>query len=324
MLNIFNNNKPFILFFVPLIALLVCMPLFLKPVFIDPVHPMPLYLLIDTGLQYAVLKHILLFLVLILNALLLNYVVNKHDLLLRNTNLVASVFLFMAAFIPNALTLNPVLLSNLFLILALDKTLTLYNQNRVFNLCFQTGFLVAVAAHFYLPSVLMLFLFFIALLVIRTFVWRDWVITIMGFLVPFMYSWVYYFWMNTLPDYYAAILSFATFFQNGGEAFNWAIINKLVFALLAIVGTVSLYRQSTHATVRHKNLLTIILFYFGLVLFGLFLSAMDLNALFLMSLIPLSIMISILLQSLKKKWMTEMTFLILLALALSSLLTAYS
>jgi hypothetical protein len=311
MLNIFNNNKPFILFFLPLLALAVCFPQFMNPTNNLVDRPMPLYALVNAFASGPFLQHFFFYLVLIINALLLNSIVIKHQLLLKNTNLVASLFLLIAATATNALTLSPLLFANVFLILALDKTLTLYNQQKVFSLCFQVGFLVAIAAHLYRPAALFLFLFFIALLVIRTFVWRDWIIALLGFLVPFLYSWTYYFWNGELSVYYGLLFSLSEVFQR--SEFQWNTLQVVSGGVFAFAGVLSVYREMSKATVRHKNLLTIVLFYFGLTLLSFLFFSTGLNALFLMALAPLSIMLSIYLQSFKKRWKAELSFFLLLS-----------
>jgi hypothetical protein len=295
-------------------VLFACLPQFIHP---EPVvlhSSMPLYQVFYTLSSLSFYHHFLFYIGLLANALLLNRVVIKHQLLLKNTNLVASVLVLLAVLVPNSLTLNPIVLANVFLILALDKTLTLYNQPKVYHLCFQVGFLIGIAAHFYLPAALLLLLFFVALLVIRTFVWRDWIIAILGFLVPFCYSWTYFFWNDALNDYYALFTVLPKTFPHALSQVKE--LQQLALAVISTVGLVAVYREMSHATVRHKNLLTVVLCYFGLSLFMLFMRDMMLADLYVMCWIPLSIMLSVYLQSLRKKWLAEVSFLLLVLLGI--------
>ncbi|HQV00137.1 MAG: hypothetical protein JNK61_11910 [Bacteroidia bacterium] len=132
----------------------------------------------------------------IYQALFLNYILVSNEVLPKNTWLFAPVYALLLCFIPQFVTFNPVLVSGSFIIWAFDKILKSYKSNHTLALDFDIGLIIGVASLFYLPMVLKSILFAIGILILKPFSWRDWVVFLLGLLLPFFLLFVYFFLTN--------------------------------------------------------------------------------------------------------------------------------
>lgn len=317
MLKIFNTNKPFILFFLPFLAVLLWLPA-LMDIREEAVNGMPFFNALDRFFTARYLRMILVIVVILAGGFLWNRVVARHHLLVRNTNLPATIYVILFGLTSSMVSMNPVIFANLFLIMALDRILSIYNQPRVYELSFQIGILISLAAHFYILSSFFMLLFFAALIIIRTFDWRDWVIALMGFLVPFLYSWTYHFWYDRLPEYNEALTSFSGYLGKGDFPLV-LLYQKIGYLFFAGAGLLWILGQIGRETVRQKNLLSLVLICFGIAVLTFALSGVGWADIFLFSAIPLTIMLSTFFQSVKRNWLAELLFLFFIGIVAANL-----
>ena len=200
-IRFFKSNNAAGLFILPLIAIATWTFGFVTPDDVPVKHAMPLFEL--TGAPLAAISWLatLTAMVLVLaGAYSINYIVNENEVLTKKTNLPA---LFYVVFMSNnisMLELHPLLFSNLFLLFAINKLLSSYRKDLAFSQVFDAGLLVSTASLFYFPSVVFLPLIGIGLILFRPFNWREWVISFIGVIVPYIFAVTYYFWNDTL-DY---------------------------------------------------------------------------------------------------------------------------
>lgn len=198
--SLFRSSQPFALFLLPLITVALWLPAFFDPQPISVEHAMPLYELccgwltgqplIASGLGIALV---------LTGAFLLNFLVNSHEVLSRQSYLPALCYtLLMSCAFPQ-LRLHPLLFANIFLMLAINKLFNTYRRDTAFGPVFDAGFFIAIAALFYFPSIVLFPVVWVGLVVLRAFLWREWVISLTGLIVPFLFAGVYYFWYDQLP-----------------------------------------------------------------------------------------------------------------------------
>ena len=96
------------------------------------------------------------------------------------------VFIFLTLSIasvnPNQLT--PQIFTNVFILYAIYKLLDTYRKENVLSQLFEAAFWLGISAYITVSSIISFPLFFIMLLILRPFYWRDWAIVILGFLTP--------------------------------------------------------------------------------------------------------------------------------------------
>ncbi|MCU0432069.1 MAG: hypothetical protein MUC87_01290 [Bacteroidia bacterium] len=141
-------------------------------------------------------------LVLLGEAFLLNYIVQQHQLLTKKSWLPALLTVVLGSATADLLQLSAPLLALLPLLLALHVLAGTYRLNSAFSQVFNSGVLISIAALIYLPAAIFLVFAFAALVLLRPFIWREWMILLFGFLLPWIYVSVWYYWHDNLAVFY--------------------------------------------------------------------------------------------------------------------------
>ncbi|GGH14426.1 hypothetical protein GCM10007422_35760 [Pedobacter zeae] len=137
-----------------------------------------------------------------IQALIFNRIVNNHNLLgkpsfLPGLMLITGTSLFMPFMI-----LSPALICNFLLIWIIDKFLKLGKSANSITNVFDIGMIIAVGTLIYFPFMAMLLMIFLALLLFRSFSWREWVAGLVGFITVFFFLAVFYYWNDNLSSFY--------------------------------------------------------------------------------------------------------------------------
>jgi len=154
------------------------------------------------------------FIILLLEALYLNHVLIKHDLVAKNTLITAFVYIIMMSQSPQVLTLNPALCAAFFMIPALDLILGTYGNADPTRSVFNAALLLGVASLFHFAIVFLVLVLFLSFMVFGTFSLRIFLVSLAGLITVYLYLFVYYFlvdntggqaeiylnWFVTIPE----------------------------------------------------------------------------------------------------------------------------
>ncbi len=136
----------------------------------------------------------------IAGALLSNSVFNRHEFYPVPSYIISLVY----AGLGSAMCLHncslPALLAALFIIIGLNKQLQVFKQSRVLSEYFECGFWFGMAAMFFPPFIILAVGMWLNILFTRTFNWREHLLPLIAFCVPFIYWWVWKYWNNELGD----------------------------------------------------------------------------------------------------------------------------
>lgn len=186
--------------------------------FIDPVSmpkpdgPVPLYTIIyDLLSGMPTIAAMMGFILVLGESFWLTAIMNKHELVLKNSSLSALVFFVLMSFIPDQLTITPINITLFFLILILKNLLRSYNKPEHLDLVYSAGFFIAVAGLFYIPFLIWFAFVPISFVIFRSGQWREWIVSLIGIVTPFIFLSVFYFWFN---EFTARALEYSTFFRS--------------------------------------------------------------------------------------------------------------
>ena len=200
-IRFFKSNNASALLFLPLIAIVIWVFGFLNPVVLPVKHAMPLYeLFAGIFINIPWLSTTIGLLLLIGQAFLLNFIVNENEVLEKQNYLPALFYIIFMSNNDAMLTLHPLLFANLFVLFALHRLLSSYRKDKAFSESFDAGFLISIATLFYFPFVVFLPILGVALILMRPFNWREWIISFFGAVIPYLFIITFYFWYNRL-DY---------------------------------------------------------------------------------------------------------------------------
>src|SRR3546814_11798794 len=85
----------------------------------------------------------------IIQGLLLNFVVNKYNLLGKPNYLTALLYITLASMLTPFLTLSSTLICNFFLIWMIDKFLFIYRRAEIKSVMYDLGLIIALGTLFY-------------------------------------------------------------------------------------------------------------------------------------------------------------------------------
>ncbi|MFC3365017.1 DUF6427 family protein [Pedobacter fastidiosus] len=137
-----------------------------------------------------------------IQALIFNRVINNHNLLAKPSFLPGLMYIAGTSLFLDFMVLSPALISNFLLIWVIDKFLKLAKSANSITTVFDIGMIIALGTLIYFPFMATLLMIFLALLLFRSFNWREWIAGLIGFITVFFFVAVYYYWNNNLGSFY--------------------------------------------------------------------------------------------------------------------------
>nr|WP_199157862.1 DUF6427 family protein [Pedobacter sp. ASV2] len=137
-----------------------------------------------------------------IQALIFNRVINNHNLLGKPSFLPGLMFVTGSSLFMPFMVLSPALICNFLLIWMIDKFLKLGKSANSITTVFDIGMIIGIGTLIYFPFIAMFLTIFVALLLFRSFNWREWVGGLVGYLTVFFFLAVFYYWNNNLTSFY--------------------------------------------------------------------------------------------------------------------------
>lgn len=167
------------------------------------VNPSPAIVTSDDGPLYLVfisfLKGLptlatgLTLLLVVFQSFIVFYLFQANGFFSRSNFIPAIIVMMGYSWNSNFQTLHAIIPALLFVLIALNSLLRMYGRQAPYQQVFTAAFSVSVASLFYLPIAYMIFLVWLVLISYRVSFWREYVITLIGFALPWVYyiSWLY-------------------------------------------------------------------------------------------------------------------------------------
>ncbi len=220
--------------------------------------------------SYLIISKFITWLLIGLQALLISLYSQANNLINRNNWLASFIYLLLISFQTENLILSPVLIANTFIIFAVQKIFQIYEaQSYLDNLIIAT-LLIAIATLIYFPAIVFMVMIWITLIIFARIGWRAWVISIIGFLLLFLYLFTWHYLNDEILE---VIPKYITFFNHDIKFKliynNYAILFSIVFGLISILALIKLYiiAQDKLIKVRKKYLALIPFFLISIISF---------------------------------------------------------
>lgn len=143
-------------------------------------------------------NQLLFFLLILGQAYYLNFLVGAYKITRQYTNVPAICFLLLHFVHLDGDIATPIIFANTFLLGALHCVLDAYSKKASLGTIFNIGFWIGVAALFYSSYMVYIVWGIIALLVVRTFDLQEFILIILGYLIPFFLAGT---WHYALDDF---------------------------------------------------------------------------------------------------------------------------
>jgi len=145
---------------------------------------------IPDALAQNILANVLIF----IQALLINHIFTKNHFSRESTLFTGALYILYCSIMAENNLLTPALIGNTFLILALMYLLNTYKVPIATASIFNTGFMLAVAAEFYIPNFFYLLFGVVGLLILRSFKVLEKLQYLIGFVIPYFLVFTYKYW----------------------------------------------------------------------------------------------------------------------------------
>ncbi|MBL0046539.1 MAG: hypothetical protein IPP32_00340 [Bacteroidetes bacterium] len=304
----FKRNLTSSILFVPLIAGCLWIIGFIHVLPAANKNTMPLFdWLCRATLKYPVLQMILAFLILIAQAFLLNYICDKYNILSKKTYFPALVYVIFMSCSKLLLTLHPILLANLFLLLSIERIFNSYHKDEAFGHVFDAGFYIGIASLFYFPALILFPMVWVGLIVIRTFVWREWIISFIGLLLPYLFIFTYYFWYDKVEYFLLDKIFYPSSdakYSIESEPFSFILLVGFILGIMAL-SFLKLTKGLPVSTILSRNMLVVFTWMIALSLLAFFMAPVLNIRYFSFMAIPISIYASHYFLTAKKAWWAE-------------------
>lgn len=259
----------------------------------------------------------------IIQAIHLNNIINKHEVLYKSSLLPGLFFILLSCAIPQFISFHPLIIVNSILIFILDKIFRLYKNETPLALDFDICVLLSVATLFYFPAIIFILIYAIGLIILRPFSWRDWIVGLMGFLTPVFFVILYFFLTERLNEFGEMVFRNEITRQFNIKnaippGYPFTVVLVSIVSLLSILKLRGSFYKNVAKT---RNYQQIILFF--LVVSLLFLIFTPSAALYRFSIlaIPLSVVIAYYFLAAKKMWISESLFYIFIILIIYNYLS---
>ncbi len=190
-LRLFSGDKVNSATGILVFTVLMWLPGFLNPVVNLPevsTHSMPFYSFLETafnltdhGMRYLSLA------ILLLQSYFLFLLNGRFILIQERTFLPAFLYIAILSFYPPFQNFSESLIAAIFIIFVLALLFDSYSNEANSYRFFEAGLLLGIASLFYSKSIFFLPFIWISSMVLRPFYWREWVLPILGLVLPYLF-----------------------------------------------------------------------------------------------------------------------------------------
>ena len=292
-----------------------------EPLFFFPAKdPSPFYGMIQPFLiSYPLAGWVGAYLFLYLQALFINQILTNHGILDKFSFFTSLIYIILMSSGRGMLYMHPVLFSNFFLLIVLNKAFKAYDEKEVMLEIYNGGLLIAIAGLFYVQAWLFFWFLVISLFIFYLVGLRSFLAACLGFLTPFLFYFVSLFLFDRLDDQLSDMILYVGWFGASAGSLpgmTTALIGYLGgMILIAFFHLLFLYLPDKPIRLRKRLW---VLVYFSLVSAATFLFVPDFNAYHMgMLYIPVSAVLAGFFHQIDRKVIAEVLFTILLGLVVA-------
>ena len=173
--------------------------------------PMPLFQLVSRLLEgQEFLSKTIALSLLVINALLLSRLNMKFIVLKSRTYLPSFIFLLVASSFLPLQCLNPAVFASILMLFAIEAIMGTFKKEGLAYEYFLASFLISMGSLFYARGAYLMIIIWIGLSLFRNIRYREWIFTIIGFMLPylFLFSWYYLTGQELIPRWQEMIMNF--------------------------------------------------------------------------------------------------------------------
>lgn len=320
MLQLFRNNQIFTVFFVLAYALVFSINTWLyEGIALSSFEQLPSTIgswLMD-WLDSSTVNHLAFVLLLLIQAFVVNFLVNQYRLA-KHYSYVPAISYILIHFAGVDIDIcTPVMLGNSFLLWAFYSLLRSYEKRISLAIIFNIGFATAMASLCYHGFVVYFWWMILAVLIVRSFDPQEFIILLGGYFVPFFLLGTYHFIQDNLSNWLDTEIW--VHYQQMNIHYDAHLNFYLLLALLATPVLLALIQLQTlyfKTTAKEKKYINMVLCMPFVGCLSFFLQSHLYAYHFMVLAIPVSILLSLVLQSFKSLAIAELLHLVFFMIVL--------
>lgn len=239
------------------------------------------------------------FLTVVIGALFLNFVTISQEITTKTNYLPAFLYILFAFSSTTKNNLQPLLVANLFILPALYFLISSYRQAVALSAFYKAGFFLGIASFFYTPYIIVFPIAFIAILLFKSFNWREWVVLSFGLITPvYFYITLNYLTTSSNPPAFEFLKNNITNFQKPIIS-EYYILYNLFTVIVLFLAIFHYFNKGLGNKIKTVKIKYVILWMLLLSIVLMF-NKQTSDMVFLPSIIPLSIIIGDYLSEIKK------------------------
>ena len=319
MLKLFKGNQPALIVIIPLLTGLIWFRSFIRPddfnITYDQ-YEMPFWHLINTFTQnHEVIRKLAALIILIINSLWLARINTRFIIVKGRTYLPVLFYGFLCSTFVPMQDLNPALLGVTSFIPSVELLMASYKEEKLSYKYFEAALLISVGSFFYSRAAMFMIIIWIGLSVMKKPAWREWIFTITGFILPYLFLvTVLYVTERDIPGYFGNIMINFKITRGIEYLIPVEILNYSFLFLLIMIASVSMIGvyQGLKIYIRtyYRMFFWIFVFVSGL-FFGLYNHSIDLIYYFAL---PVSYILTYYFYSIRSRLIGEILFSIFIGL----------
>lgn len=315
-LRILKSNRSVNLILFPLIGIILWLKSILEPVSYS------FYLGENKGLLfspisratdgYNLIKVIISLLLVIFIGFLIQQVNDKFGFIRARTKLPASIYVIIVGGFTALHTLHPVYFAALFLLLSIHSFYAIFNNPDSYGYLLKAGLYLGIGTLFYFNLFIVFPAFLIGIIILsREIHWREFVILLIGFIIPFIFAFGFVFYTDQLLELlYNFERNIVTPVNHFRSDIPLQIFLGLLLFLTIVASFILLQQYDTRKiSTRKYYSIFLLIFVFSMISFA-FIPATSVEML-VISAVPVTFLISNFYISIQSKFWSELLFTVL-------------
>jgi len=205
-------------------------------------NPMPLWNLVISTLKS---NHLLASLISMLIALIMmfsvNRIVNRYNLFNGQTNAPGFLYMLLVSGYLMAQKLHPVWFFTPLFMLSFERLFAASGQRKPMTWCFEASFWLSLGSLFYAKGIYFIILIWMIMFILRQMSLRALMASIIGLILPYLFSFVYYFWFDKsgwfLETIFENLVSPIAFYKHTiySQVYNGFMIFLVFISIISVV-----------------------------------------------------------------------------------------
>jgi hypothetical protein len=246
-----------------------------------------------------------------------NYLTNNRDVYPDRSFWPGLIYMLFMHLSFDCLTLSPVLMSTSFLLLAFGTLIKQMERRGATDEVFEVGFYIGIAALFYLPSALFILWAILSLLFYTGATFRQYSLSLFGFLFPFAATVLFYYLSDGLDDFNRNLLASVFRVRQYSLSDFQSLIASLFIPLgLGVLGYLSLFNRPGRYVNFQQRVQQIMAIWFVIAFLTIALMPFLAPMMFLSFVPSMAYFAFYYFENIRKAWLAEITFLIAFSLML--------